>query len=314
MSKFNATHKTPDGTLLHSEGGKYWDEHNFNNFGPAYTGPVEALDEAERRFGKWITIPWAPATLPASTPFVAGCVGGIPMGRDGTVYSTPVTGVHVRYEKGLTGSPRWTLTHGSCMAFIPVAHVAAYVQLGDATNYKYMANLLMSGLGVGAMDAADLLGGLIDDERAYVAAARQPATTTQPVTTGQPQQGTIARLQAAGIALDLKQNQATAHKATWLVAADVRHALDVETELKKQGVVIYGGGYSAVRSIDDFVAALMSWHNSVISAPHARVYFLDCDCHAPPAPKIRGAALHVLSNVTDTPDQKRYVTSSGAVL
>lgn len=47
MSKFNATHKTPDGTLLHCENGKYWDEHNFNNFGPAYTGPVEEID-AER--------------------------------------------------------------------------------------------------------------------------------------------------------------------------------------------------------------------------------------------------------------------------
>lgn len=47
MSKFNPTHKTPDGTLLHSEGGKYYTQHAYENFGAAYTGPAEELD-AER--------------------------------------------------------------------------------------------------------------------------------------------------------------------------------------------------------------------------------------------------------------------------
>lgn len=47
MSKFNPTHKTPDGTLLHSDtvGGvvKYWTEHNWNIMGDTYKGPVEDL-------------------------------------------------------------------------------------------------------------------------------------------------------------------------------------------------------------------------------------------------------------------------------
>lgn len=47
MSKFKATHKTPDGTLLHGEGGKYYTRHAYENFGSAYVGPAEEID-AER--------------------------------------------------------------------------------------------------------------------------------------------------------------------------------------------------------------------------------------------------------------------------
>ncbi len=47
MSKFNATHKTPDGELLHSEGGKLYTRHAYDNFGAAYVGEAIALGSAE---------------------------------------------------------------------------------------------------------------------------------------------------------------------------------------------------------------------------------------------------------------------------